>query len=104
MVKGILLEKRTVILHKLWMKYESHQENQKNYALDTDQELSQVILKMLHFKHNFSLKKFVVSCNYENKNIMLFLVAISEREFPVSVRNTKISSVRCVSHSNLTYV
>lgn len=53
--------KRPVILHKLWMftteKHECHPENQKDYALGSSQELSQVILKMLHFKNNFSFKK-----------------------------------------------
>lgn len=49
-------------------KYEFHQENQKNYALDPDQELPQMLLKMLHFKTNCSLKK--------RENIILFLVTV----------------------------
>lgn len=52
-----------------------------------------MLLKMLHFKTSYSLKKdYVVSCNCKNKNIMLFLAAVSEREFPVSMRNIEISS------------
>lgn len=68
-------------------KYEFHQENQKNYALDPDQELLH-IFKMLHSSLN--RKKLIAT--EKNKNMMLFLVAVSEREFPVSVRNSEISS------------
>lgn len=98
--------KNTVILHKLCMctkKIRIPSGESKELCLGPWSGIVTNVFETIAFflTSIFFLFNDAVPCNCKDEKVMLFLTAVPEREFLMSVRNTETSSVMHVSYTTV---